>query len=66
MSIMESEGSSGAQRKEGLTSVYAGYNCGASLCPKYNRGRELVPAIATNRSVTCLGGCRYRSYATSG
>ena len=29
-------------------------DCGAPLCPEHNRGRELVPAIATNRSVARL------------
>ena len=30
---------SGVQRMERFTSVYAGYDCGASLCPGYSRRR---------------------------
>ena len=32
-------GESGVQRMERFTSVYAGYDCGASLCPGYSRRR---------------------------
>ena len=62
----ESGGESGVQRMERFTSVYAGYDCGASLCPPIQSRKGVrMPANATEPLRNRAHLSRYRSLGGS-